>query len=401
MDIIELLAKYGHENLLKIIKKMDKNKQENIIDELKNINFEEINKLYVQLKDTVEVNDKIEPVEYVKKEDVIGKYEIEGINAIKNNKYAVVTMAGGQGTRLGHNGPKGTFMLDINGTKKSIFELLSKNFVDAKIKYGVDVPWYIMTSSNNDEKTRNFFEENKNFGVKNVQLFTQMDIPVLDENGKLLIGEDYMIKKAGNGNGGIYKALEKHGILEEMEKNGIEWVFVSGVDNILVKMIDPLFIGLTCAQGTEIASKCTTKVSPDEKVGLFCKRNGRCSTIEYTETTDEMRNAKDSNGNYIYGQANILQHLYSLKALKKLKDVELKYHIAHKKESYINEQLELVTPNSPNIYKFEQFIFDAFDKFDRMTLLNVSREEEFAPVKNATGADSPETAIKLYEGRSL
>ena len=396
MEIEELLKKHGQEHLLKIINKMDNDKKQKIIEELKMTDFEEINKLYNQLKNSTETNDNIEPIEYINKIDIIGKYDKIGIDIIKNNKYAVVTMAGGQGSRLGHDGPKGTYILDINGKEQSIFELLSENFVNAKKDYGVDIPWYIMTSNNNDETTKVFFKQNKNFGVKNIKFFTQIDIPVIDENGKLLIGENYLIKKAGNGNGGIYKALEKYGILNEMEKNGVEWVFVSGVDNILANMIDPVFLGLTISQKNEIASKSTVKIDPEEKVGVFCKRNGKCGTIEYTETTDKMKNEKDNNGNFIYGQANILQHLYSIKALKKLKDVDLKYHIAHKKNSYMDEELTLVNPDKPNTYKFEQFLFDGFENFDSMTLLSVKREMEFAPIKNAKEIDCPETAVRLY-----
>jgi len=396
LNIAETLKKYNQEHLLKIIDKMNDEQKKKIFNDLENIDFEQIKRLYEELIESKEVNDRFEPIDYIVKQDVIGKYDEKGIEIIKNNKYAIVTMAGGQGSRLGHNGPKGTYILNINGVEKSIFEILSENFKNAKEKYEVDIPWYIMTSNNNDKDTKEFFAKHNNFGLDNVHFFTQMDIPVIDENGKLMIGEDYLIKKAGNGNGGIYKALEKNGILKEFENNGIEWIFISGVDNILAQMIDPDFIGLNYVQKTDIASKSTIKKSPDEKVGVFCKRNGRCSTVEYTETTLEMREAVDENGNFMYGQANILQHLYSLKALKKLKDVDLKYHIAHKKGSYMDEELTLVAPDKPNMYKFEQFLFDGFEIFDKMTLLTVKREEEFAPIKNAKDIDCPETAIKLY-----
>lgn len=396
MDIATTLKHYNQEHLLDTIQKMNSEQQQKIIQELENIDFEEINNLFSQLKTKIEKNDNFEPVQYFEKKDIIGKYEDKGIEIIKNNKYAVITMAGGQGSRLGHNGPKGTYMLDINGTQASIFEVLSQKLIDAKIKYGVDIPWYIMTSNNNDAETKEFFKNNNFFGLNKVKFFKQMDIPVLDENGKLLIGKDFLIKKAGNGNGGIYKALYEQGILEEMENGGIEWIFVSGVDNILVNMVDPLFIGLNYVQGTEIASKPTTKKSPEEKASVFCKRNGRSSIVEYTEISEEMKNMRDALGRLVYGQIDIVSHLYSLNALKKLKDVKLKYHIAHKKSAYLDKNLKLVTPDSPNTYKFEQFIFDGFEEFEKITLLSVERDKEFAPIKNATGNDSPETAVNLY-----
>lgn len=396
MEILEMLEKYNQKHLLRIINKVDNEKKQKLIDELKNINFDEINSLYNELKTKKTTNDKFEQIKYIEKKAVSKECENIGIDIIKNNKYAVITMAGGQGSRLGHNGPKGTYILNINGVKKSIFEILSENFKNAKNEYGVDIPWYIMTSNNNDKATKDFFLKNNNFGLKNVSFFTQEDIPVIDENGEILIGEDFLVKKAGNGNGGIYKALEKSGILKEMEVNGIEWVFICGVDNILVNMVDPIFLGINYKQGTEIASKSTSKKNQNERAGVFCKRNGRCGIVEYTEITDEMKELKDEDGRFVYSQINILQHLYSLNALKKLKDVNLKYHIAHKKNSYMDDELTLVNPSEPNTFKFEQFIFDGFEEFENMTLLNVVREEEFAPIKNAKDIDSPETAVKLY-----
>ena len=396
MEINQKLKQYNQEHLLKIISKMEIEKQKKIIEELETIDFEEIQRLSQKINEKIIEENIFEPIEYIPKEQIIGKYEQYGIDIIKNNKYAVVTMAGGQGSRLGHDGPKGTYILNINGIEKSIFEILSENFKNAEKEYNVQIPWYIMTSNNNDKATREFFCEHNNFELKNVKFFTQVDIPVIDENGKLLIGEDYLIKKAGNGNGGIYKALEQKGILQDMKNRGIEWVFISGVDNILTKMVDPIFLGVNYFQGTEIASKSTTKLSSNEKVGVFCKKNGRCGTVEYTETTQEMREAVDKCGKFLYGQANILQHLYSLNALMKLKDTDLPYHIAHKKNLYMDEELTLIAPDEPNTYKFERFIFDGFEKFDKMTILSVKREEEFAPIKNMKDIDCPETAIKLY-----
>lgn len=396
MNIFTLLKKYNQEHLIEIIEKMNHDKQEKIIDDIKKIDFEEINRLFLKLNEKNDTHDEIEPIEYIESKSIVGKFENKGKEIIKNNKYAVITMAGGQGTRLGHNGPKGTYILNINGKEKTIFEILSEKLVNAKKDYGVDIPWYIMTSSNNDKTTRDFFAKNNDFGLNNVHFFTQMDIPVLDENGKLLIGEDFLIKKAGNGNGGIYNALKYNGVLEEMKENGIEWVFISNVDNILVNMVDPLFLGLNYMEGTEIASKSIFKNQANEKLGIFCKRNGKNGIIEYTETSEKMKSLKDENGKFVYGQGNISEHLFSLNALNKLKDVNLKYHIAHKRNVYLNEKMELVIPDKLNTYKFEQFIFDGFEKFENMTLMCVEREKEFAPIKNAIGTDSPETAIALY-----
>lgn len=400
MDIQSKLKRYNQEHLLEIIYKMDEQSQKEIINELQKLDLDEIEELYITLKNPKEKRYMIEPIGYIEKER-LSKQELEeykeiGLEIIENMQYAIITMAGGQGTRLGHNGPKGTFELNIEGKSKAIFEILSEQIKIVKDTLNVEIPWYIMTSSQNDKQTKVFFEDNNYFGLDKISFFLQEDIPVLDENGKLLIGEDYKIKKAGNGNGGIYKSLENNGILKDLDEKGIKWIFISGIDNILMQLVDPVFLGLNYKNGTEIASKSATKTSPEEKTGVFCKKDHNCGIIEYSEINDEIKNLKDEAGKLIYSQINILAHLFSLDALKKLKDIKLKYHLAHKKNIYIDENLNPVIPKSPNTYKFEKFIFDGFEQFKNMTLLNVSREKEFAPIKNSSGNDSPETAIKLY-----
>ena len=288
---------------------------------------------------------------------------------------------------------------DVFGKKVSIFEVLAQNFLRAKKIYNVDINWYVMTSNSNKEDTIKYFRENNYFDLNkdNIKFFVQNDIPVIDENGKIIIGEDYLIKTASNGNGGIYEVLEEQNILYDMTKKGIEWAFVSGVDNILVNPIDPIFVGLTIKNGDVIAAKTVKKIDPNEKTGVYCKKNGKIGVIEYNEISDDLRNARDLNGDLLYSQSNIISHLYSTKALYLLKDVNLNYHRAHKKMNYINENLEDVIPTEPNAYKFEKFIFDAFENFNNISIMSVKKEEEFAPVKNAEGPDSPATAIELYK----
>lgn len=397
------LEEYSQEHLINIIEKFEKDKQEKIINEILELDFEEIKELYQVLKDgqIVDSTD-IKPIDYVDKNSLtteeIERYSQKGLEILKNKQFAVVTMAGGQGSRLGHNGPKGTYVVDVLPKPMSIFEILSQKFIRAEKKYGVIIPWYVMTGSQNHNQTVEFFEENNYFGLNKdkVSFFKQGDIAVIDENGKLMIDDTYLIKKAGNGNGGIYKALQKEKVLEDLKNNGVKWVLVSGVDNILANIIDPVFLGINLEKGTQIASKSSPKKYAEEKVGVFCKRNGKPGTVEYTETSEEMRNSKNEKGDFLYGQSNIISHLYSVEALDMLKDQKLEYHIAHKKGAYLNENLELIKPESENMYKFEMFIFDAFQYFDDMTVFSVNREDEFAPIKNATGNDSPETASKLY-----
>lgn len=222
---------------------------------------------------------------------------------------------------------------------------------------------------------------------------------MVDTEGKILINEEGLIKQAANGHGGIYEALVKNGMAKKMKELGIEWVFIGGVDNCLAKMVDPLFMGIAIDKNVTVACKSVVKANPHEKVGVFCKRNGKPSVIEYSEITDEMAEATDKDGELLYGESNLLCNLFNIEAIERMGNMPLPYHIAYKKAKYINKEGNLIEPNSPNAYKFESFLFDTFGSLDEMVVLRVKREEEFAPVKNAdsAGVDCPKTAKKLYE----
>jgi UDP-N-acetylglucosamine pyrophosphorylase len=297
----------------------------------------------------------------------------------------------------GHNGPKGTFELDVEG-KKPLFTLLSQTIKEAREKYDAVIPWYIMTSKENNEQTTNFFRRHNYFdmGEENVKFFIQNEFPMIDTQGKILIGEDGLVKKAADGHGGIFEAMRKNGIIEDMHSRNIEWVFIAGVDNVLAKMVDPILTGIAIEKNCLAAGKSVVKSNPKERVGVFCKKDGRPSVIEYTEITDEMAEATDKNGELLYGESHILCNLFNIKAIEEIAKNKLPYHCAFKKAKYIDTHGVIVVPEAPNAYKFEAFIFDAFERLDNMAIMRVKREEEFAPVKNAEGEDSPETATKLY-----
>ena len=316
---------------------------------------------------------------------------------IKNGKLAAVTMAGGQGTRLGHSGPKGTYMLGIE-PNKSLFQILCESLKEANQQYKVVVPWYIMTSKENNKDTINFFENNAYFGYpkEKIKFFIQGELPMMGTDGKILLNEQGLVKEAADGHGGIFEAMVKSNIIQDMKDNKIEWIFIGGVDNVLVKMVDPVLIGLAKEKHVLAAGKSLVKAGPKEKVGVFCKKNGKPSVVEYTEITDEMAEQQDENGELVYGESHILCNLFNIDCLEEIGKNKLPYHSAFKKATYRKENGEIVVPTEPNAYKFEAFIFDAFEKLDDMVILRVKREEEFAPVKNASGVDSPETARKLY-----
>ena len=399
---LKCLKKYDQEHILKNYENMSQDQKEKLLNQILTIDFNQIKELYESTKKEINfANDKIEPIGYVDKsaltDEELAKYNNLGDNAIKQGKYSVVTMAGGQGTRLGHSGPKGTFMLGLN-PDKSIFQILAESLLQNNEKYGVTIPWYIMTSRENNDQTEKFFKDNNYFGYdpKAITFFKQGELPMCSEEGKLLIDETGAIKEAADGHGGIFESMRKNGIIYDMQTRGIEWAFIGPVDNILVKMVDPTLLGVALDKKVLAAGKSVVKAGPKEKVGVFCKRNGKPGVVEYTEITTEMAEATDENGELKFGESHINCNLFNVSAIDEVSKKKLPYHCAHKKAKYINENGELVVPEKPNAYKFESFIFDAFDMLDDMAILRVKREEEFAPVKNAEGNDSPETARKLY-----
>lgn len=400
-----IINKYNQEHLLNGFDNLDEKRQKILLEQIMNIDFELINSLYANTnKEDSENNDKIEPMEYLDKNKLYDDYkyfENIGKHAIEEGKLAAVTMAGGQGTRLGHNGPKGTYDIGL-ASHKSLFELLCDSLKEAGKKYGVTIPWFIMTSRENNKETLEFFEKNRYFGYqkdKNLFFFIQGELPMVDTEGKILVGEDGLIKQAADGHGGIYESLVKNRMTNKMRELGVEWVFIGGVDNCLVKMVDPVLMGVAIDKNVTVACKSIVKANPHEKVGVFCKRNGKPSVIEYSEIKEEMAVATDESGELLYGESHILCNLFNIKAIERMGTTPLPYHSAFKKAKYIDKDGNLVVPDSPNSYKFEAFLFDAFGEVDDMAILRVNREEEFAPVKNAddAGVDCPSTARELYE----
>ena len=404
-NYLEILKENNQEHLLNYLNLANEEKKEELIKQIENINFEELKELYKiskRDKDKAIESKFIEHVKFVDKykmsDEDFNNYKTVGENIIKNGEYAVVTMAGGQGTRLGHNGPKGTFLLNVNPKPKYLFEILADGIKRANEKYGIILNWYIMTSTENDEKTKDFFKEHNYFKYPKdkIRFFKQGNLPLVSEEGKLLVDENLQIKYAADGNGCIYKSMRIDGILEDMHKKGIKWIFIGAVDNALLNMVDPILLGLTAFSGNQIGSKSVVKRSPEEPVGVFCKKDGKPGVIEYTELPSQMAHEVDEEGELLFGESHIMCNLYSIDALDKISKEKLPYHSAHKKAPYMNENGEIIKVTKPNAYKYEAFIFDGFAYFDNISILRGRREEDFAPVKNAEGEDSPKTAIELY-----
>ena len=403
-ETIETLKQYGQEHIVRLLEKLDEEKKQALVEQINHIDFHQMMELYENTKKEIEIKEnKIEAIPYLDKakltDEQTSKFNKLGEEILKKGQYAVVTMAGGQGTRLGHTGPKGTFKLDVYGKGKYLFEILIENLKEANNKYGVTIPWYIMTSKENNAQTTEFLEKNNNFGYnKNyVTIFTQSELPLVDTEGKFLISKELKIKEASDGNGGTYSSLRASGALADMKERGIKWVFIGSVDNALLKMADETLLGMAIDKNVQIASKSVVKANPHERVGVFCKMNGHPKVIEYTELPEKMAEEIDDNGELKYGESHIMCNLYSIEAIEKISQEPLMYHSAFKKNSYIDENGKEIIPEGPNSYKFESFIFDAFEFFDDIAILRGKREDDFAPVKNREGVDSPKTAKELYE----
>jgi UDP-N-acetylglucosamine/UDP-N-acetylgalactosamine diphosphorylase len=398
-----VIDKYGQQHLLKYYGELSSTEQEDLLNQILDIDFELISSLHSDLvleNKHENLYEDFSPLKAYSFEDCSREekenYYKLGIEAIKEGKVAALLVAGGQGTRLGHDGPKGTFNIGLP-SGKSLFQLQCERFLNISRKAEKYIPWYIMTSPENHNDTIACFKNNNYFGYNEdyLKFFQQGVLPTIDAEGKIFLSSKSEISTGPSGNGGCFLSLEDSGMLEDIKSRGIEWLFLYGVDNAMVRVVDPYFIGFTIRSGQLAASKVVSKVSADEKVGVLCYRNGHPSIVEYTELPDEMMHQKDACGNLTYDNANILNHIFHIDFITKVLEMKLPFHVAHKKISYINELGISVIPEKPNGYKFECFLFDIFSNLSDMAALKVKREEEFAPVKNSNGVDSPKTAREL------
>lgn len=321
-----------------------------------------------------------------------------GMDAIRNTKVGAVLLAGGQGTRLGFDKAKG--MYNIGVTKELyIFEQLIANLKKVTVAANAWVPLYIMTSDKNDEQTREFFEEHAYFGYDPayIRFFVQEMVPAVDFEGNVLIESNDSLAMSPNGNGGWFKSLVKAGLDRDLEEKGVEWLNVFAVDNVLQQIADPVFVGATIASGCVSGAKVVRKTNPYERVGALCLEDGKPSIVEYYELTPEMAEAVNENGSLLYGFGVILNYLFRLDKLLEIESRQLPLHIVEKKVPYLDENGVLQKPETPNAYKFETLILDMIYMMDNCLSFEVVREKEFAPVKNATGVDSVESARELLQ----
>lgn len=399
-----------------------------IYDQLKEFDPVKINKLadtalHPPKSEAEESAPKLEPLPSSATSSVLDSDEADlkkwyeaGLDLVAKNKVAVVLMAGGQGTRLGSSAPKGCYDIGLP-SKKSLFQLQAERILKVqslgKKKHGKDeavVPWYVMTSGPTRKPTEVFFEENQYFGLQkeNVFIFEQGVLPCISNDGKILLESKSKVAVAPDGNGGIYQALINSGAVSDMKKRGVEHIHLYGVDNCLVRVADPTFIGFSASKDVDIATKVVRKRNAKEPVGLIVQKNGKPDVVEYSEIDEATAEAKDSHNSELlkFRAANIVNHYYSYRFLEDIPAWahRLPHHVARKKIPCVDTDTgNAIKPEKPNGIKLEQFVFDCFPflSMDKFASMEVRREDEFSPLKNARGAgeDDPDTSKKDIMGQ--
>lgn len=357
---------------------------------------------HIERKETVNERGVFAPLEAVEIREIRERkeeFKEIGMKAIREGKVGAVLLAGGQGTRLGLDKPKGTLNIGID-RELYLFEQLLRNLMDVTDEAGVCVPLYIMTSNINDEDTKTFLKEHDYFGYPEeyVKFFVQEMEPACDYEGRAYLESPTEPALSPNGNGGWFGSMVNAGLLSDIREHGIEWINVFAVDNCLQRIADPLFIGATIAYGCESGAKVVRKAAPDEKVGVLCTEDGRPSIAEYYEMTQEMATARKENGDLQYGFGVILNYLFAEEKLEEIADARMPIHVVEKKIPYMDADGNYVKPDKPNGYKFETLVLDMVHMMDNCIPYEVDRATEFAPIKNLHGVDSLDTARELMKG---
>ncbi len=394
---VEKLAKYGQEHVLKYYEELDEASKAALLKQIDDTDFEVI----VESETMESKKGKITPIDVMELSEIDAKrdeFNEIGVQAIRDGKVGAVLLAGGMGTRLGSDAPKG--MYNIGLTKEVfIFERIIRNLLDVVEETGSWVQLFVMTSEKNNDVTVEFFKEKNFFGYnpEYVAFFIQDMAPATDYNGKVYMEEKGRISTSPNGNGGWFLSMKKGGMLDIVHKRGIEWLNVFAVDNVLQRIADPVFVGATIAGDYSVGSKVIKKAAPDEKVGVMCLEDGKPSIVEYYELTDELMNTKNDKGEPAYNFGVILNYLFKEKALEDILERKLPLHVVEKKIPCLDENGNPVNPESPNGHKYEQLVLDMILLMDSCLPFEVVREKEFAPIKNKTGVDSVDTARELLK----
>ena len=397
-DAINKLKMYGQEHVLKYFDELSDSEKSELLEQIELTDFSVIEQGKNGEAAKKGVVSPLASLELDEINENKARYTELGIKAIKEGKVAAVLLAGGMGTRLGSDDPKG--MYNIGKTKDVyIFQRLVENLMDIVELAQTDIYMFVMTSDKNHVKTVNFFKEHNYFGYKEeyIKFFMQEMAPATDYDGKVYLESKCRISNSPNGNGGWFSSMKKWGILDIIHNEGIEYLNVFAVDNVLQKIADPAFVGAVMEREVEAGAKVVKKAAPDEKVGVMCLEDGKPSVIEYYELTDEMINTLNEKGERVYNFGAILNYLFKVSALERIVDNQLPVHIVEKKIPYMDENGNLVKPETPNGHKYELLILDMIHDLKDCLPYEVVRNHEFAPIKNKTGVDSVESARELLE----
>jgi UDP-N-acetylglucosamine/UDP-N-acetylgalactosamine diphosphorylase len=406
------LQQHGQEHLLTFYGDLSEEHRQLLLEQIDALDLDEIDELiesHVRQKPEVSLPTDLQPPEIVpavcRDEDEACLAEQEqarqrGLELIGAGKVAAFTVAGGQGTRLGYEGPKGCLPA-TPVIKKPLFRLFAEKIRAAALRHRVTIPWYIMTSPMNDTATRAHFRQNDYWGFSpnDVIFFEQGTMPAIGTDGKLLLGRPYRLAVSPDGHGGSLTALRRSGALEDMARRGIETISYFQVDNPLVHCIDPVFLGLTDLRGAEAAAKALPKRDPMEKLGNFCVSDGKVHVIEYSDMPDDLARQTNPDGTLRFSAGSIAIHVFQRAFVERLTEggrCRLPWHRADKKVPHVDlSSGQVVQPTDPNAVKLEMFVFDALPLAANTVILETRRAEEFSPIKNAEGSDS--LATSLYD----
>ncbi|MDO5134374.1 MAG: UTP--glucose-1-phosphate uridylyltransferase [Eubacteriales bacterium] len=396
-EAYQKLESYGQLHVLKYYGELTEEERAQLLQQVEETDFSILQ--YIEHRTSASGTGRISPIRVMELDEMEKRREEFtriGLDAVRKGRVAAVLLAGGMGTRLGSDDPK--CMYDIGITHPVfIMERLVANLMEVVDAAGVFVPFFIMTSDKNHEKTVAFMKEKNYFGYdpSMVWFFKQEMAPAADYSGRVYMEAKNRISTSPNGNGGWFLSMKRAGLIDKVHELGIEWLNTFAVDNVLQRIADPLFVGATIASGCACGAKTVRKAAPDEKVGVICLEDGRPYVVEYYELTPELMETKNENGDPAYNFGVIMNYLFREKDLERIVDEVLPVHIVEKKIAYIDEQGEPVSPPEPNGYKFEQLVLDMVRELDSCQPVEVVRSREFAPIKNKTGIDSVESARLL------
>ena len=401
-EAINLLEEKGQSHVMRGFDDLTEEQQKGLLAQIEAVDWKVIELAGKQSKIPLGELSPLGAVEVSEIEKREGEFREAGLTAIREGKVAALLLAGGMGTRLGLDKPKGELNVGINRTLY-IFQCLINNLMDVTREAGATVPLYIMTSEKNNDETIRFFEEHDYFCYpkEDVAFFVQEMAAAVDYDGKLLLEAPGRLATSPNGNGGWFSSLVKAGLLSDIHQRGVEWINIFAVDNVLQRIADPLFIGATILNGKVSGSKVVRKVDAYEKMGVLCLEDGRPSVVEYYEMSKDMAESTDEAGNLRYAFGVILNYLFRVDKLEEIVERELPVHVVEKKIPYLAEDGTLVKPEKPNGYKFETLVVDMIRMMDNNLPFEVVREREFAPIKNLHGVDSLDSARELLQKNGI